>query len=89
MSVLSRVILLFSPHLPPLVPPMLLKDLSILVEHLTASLSYSQVFLQSISMLCVKYLLYAFIYFWLHLVFVAVHGFSLVAESTGYSGCGA
>ena len=68
---------------------MLLKDLNILVEHLTALLSYSQVFLQSISMLCVKHLLYAFIYFWLHLVFVAVRGFSLVAESTGCSGCGA
>ena len=29
--------------------------------------------------------LFYFIYFWLHQVFVAVHGFSLVAASRGYS----
>ena len=28
---------------------------------------------------------YLFIYFWLHLIFVAVHGLSLVAASRGYS----
>ena len=56
----------YSPPLSPppsLLPPMLLKDLNVLVEHMTSLLSYSQVFLQSISVLCVKHLLYAFTYF--------------------------
>ena len=33
------------------------------------------------------FLRFNFIYFWLHWVFVAVHGLSLVAASGGYSMC--